>query len=194
VSDLDQNGHLDIVVTSVGSRDVGVFWNHGDGTLGARDVYPSRSFPTGVAIADINGFGYADIIVCDDANLLTVVLNEVPGQIVSSVKINHNVMLEITINNLNAVPLTEVSFVDVLPDILSVQSVNIYGTGCVVATSDTASISLSSGTVSSVCVYRALVKGILAGKTSSSVVVSSKSTYDAKSNVATLEVVGSLTE
>jgi hypothetical protein len=71
VADLTGNGHLDVVVTGMTAPSpplpfVGVILGNGDGTFGAPTTYSTGgSVAHSVAIADVNGDGFPDLIVAN---------------------------------------------------------------------------------------------------------------------------------
>jgi hypothetical protein len=75
VADLDGDGHLDLVMTSrcqtaknCSHGEVSVLLGNGDGTFRAPVNYSSGGqYPTAVAVQDVNGDGYPDIVVSNDS-------------------------------------------------------------------------------------------------------------------------------
>jgi hypothetical protein len=64
VADLNADSHLDLVAVNSYEGKVGVLLGNGDGTFKRVVKYsPGGSYPTAVAIADVNGDGKADILV-----------------------------------------------------------------------------------------------------------------------------------
>jgi hypothetical protein len=72
-ADLNRDGQLDILVSGNQNTSVGVLNGRADGTFGAVVTYPviptasPNNFLTGLAVGDVNGDGYPDVVV-DDAN------------------------------------------------------------------------------------------------------------------------------
>ena len=71
VGDLNGDGHLDLVVANGSAYgvagSVAVLLGNGDGTFSAPTTYSfGEVFPTSVAIGDINGDGYPDLVVAID--------------------------------------------------------------------------------------------------------------------------------
>jgi hypothetical protein len=68
VDDLNGDGFPDIVVAESSTGDPGrveVLFGRGDGTFGRPMPLPAGSYPTAVAVADVNGDGRPDIVVAD---------------------------------------------------------------------------------------------------------------------------------
>jgi len=78
VGDVNGDGRPDLVVAhcgavSCGAGNVGVLLGNGDGTFAAAVVFGSAGFyPDGVAIADVNGDGKADVLVANSSTSLSV--------------------------------------------------------------------------------------------------------------------------
>ena len=175
-----------------------IYIGNGDGTFRWGTSYSlpvTRGFSRSLTVGDLNGLGYDDIVVKNRANI-AVVLNDVRNGPTTSVNLNSNVLLEVSITNSIPVPLTDVNFVDILPPQLSgiIESQALYGPGCKgVISHNSTELSLSSGVIPaySTCVYRALVKGTSLGSTTNTVTVNSNNGNTATSNTAVLEVISS---
>ncbi|CAF4083012.1 unnamed protein product, partial [Adineta steineri] len=65
IKDLNNDQHLDIVVTNYGTNNIKIFYNNGNRTLKNTIIYSTNynSHPSSVVIADINNDQYFDIIV-----------------------------------------------------------------------------------------------------------------------------------
>ncbi|CAF4505415.1 unnamed protein product, partial [Rotaria sp. Silwood2] len=65
IGDLNDDGHLDIVVANYGSNNVGVFLGYGNGTFASQILFPTgdNSHPNSVTIADVNNDHHLDIVV-----------------------------------------------------------------------------------------------------------------------------------
>ena len=93
LGDLDRNGSVDVAVANSSSRDVSVFLNKGDGSLGAMASYPvgapglmdpNHDSPISLASADVNGDGQADLVTANYGGLgVNVLLNDGTGAFVT---------------------------------------------------------------------------------------------------------------
>ncbi|HEY1658830.1 MAG TPA: FG-GAP-like repeat-containing protein [Candidatus Sulfotelmatobacter sp.] len=76
VGDFNGDGNLDIAAAVQGDNDpdnVAVLLGKGNGGFQAAQTYTTASFPTGIAVADLNGDGNPDLAVAAaDANVVTV--------------------------------------------------------------------------------------------------------------------------
>ena len=65
VGDFDGDGSVDLAVANLGSNDVSVLLNRGDGTFGAAVTYPAGNSPSSVAVADLDGVNGLDLVVAN---------------------------------------------------------------------------------------------------------------------------------
>ena len=63
IADLNMDGHLDLIVSNVGSNSISVFLGSGDGTFGAMRETSVGDSPVGSAVADLNLDGIPDVAV-----------------------------------------------------------------------------------------------------------------------------------
>ncbi len=77
-TDLNADGHVDLVVADQGHNTISVFLGNGDGTFQNRTDYATGNAPVSVAFGDFNGDGAEDIAVANfDSNSVTVYYNQV---------------------------------------------------------------------------------------------------------------------
>ncbi len=62
IEDLNDDGHLDAVVTNGGSNTISVLLGKGDGTFLAKTDYPTGINPAGIEIGDLNRDGVLDVV------------------------------------------------------------------------------------------------------------------------------------
>ena len=188
VSDFDLNGNLDIVVTNSNDNNIGILNGNGDATFQTQVVRGTGLSPSGIVIGDINELGFNDIIVSNSgSNTIGVFINE-NLQPITTIPINNNILLEISIENQNTLSLTGISFIDNIPNGLNVTSVATTCNGIKSFTST--SVTLSNGNIgsTSTCIYRSILKTISVGNTINNVVVSSNEAFDGISNNANLQI------
>ena len=85
--DLDDDGHLDLVVANLATDDISVLFGSGDGTFTPDIRYPVGESPHDVAISDLNGDGIVDLIVSNygyedfffDSGSISVLLGDGDG-------------------------------------------------------------------------------------------------------------------
>jgi hypothetical protein len=86
IGDLDGNGATDIAVACYGSNDsnnggVSVLLNSGGGRFAASIFYPVFGMPRGLALGDVTGDGWADLIVSDPSRAaITLLRNDGKGR------------------------------------------------------------------------------------------------------------------
>ena len=184
------DGVLDIVSANVQGNSISLLAGVGDGTFRVAVEFATASVPTIPAIGDLNSLGLQDIVVASlGTSTVQVFLGD--GGVVQSVPLNKSVYMELSIENASPEDLTNVSFLDTMPSILSINSsLAPVGEGCVDLVTTSSEISLSGGLIKgqSSCVYRVLLLGVQEGLTSGFVNVSSDA-GDTSSNAVSLEVV-----
>ncbi|HTS11528.1 MAG TPA: FG-GAP-like repeat-containing protein [Candidatus Limnocylindrales bacterium] len=74
VADLNGDNKPDLILCNLSSNHVTVLVGNGDGTFPSASSYAAGAEPIGVAIADFNGDGHADIVAADNAVDGTVAL------------------------------------------------------------------------------------------------------------------------
>jgi len=75
-TDVDGDGHLDLVYTNSLNATVGVLFGIGDGTFDSPVEFPAGGFAYGLAIADVNHDGTPDVVTGNNDNSgVTVLLN-----------------------------------------------------------------------------------------------------------------------
>jgi Bacterial type II and III secretion system protein/FG-GAP-like repeat len=80
-SDLNSDGHTDLVVVDQGNNSVSVLLGNGNGTFQARTDYPTGDSPVYVALGEFNDDGAMDIAVADNAsNAVTIYFNQTNSQ------------------------------------------------------------------------------------------------------------------
>jgi Bacterial Ig-like domain (group 3)/FG-GAP-like repeat/FG-GAP repeat len=67
LTDLNRDGHLDVLTANYKNGTVGLLYGRGDGTLYDPVEYATGLEPTGVALADVNGDGAVDVVTSGGA-------------------------------------------------------------------------------------------------------------------------------
>ena len=65
-ADLNRDGILDLVASNNGDGTVSVFLGNGDGTFQAQQIYTAGPGALGLALGDLNGDGFVDLVVASD--------------------------------------------------------------------------------------------------------------------------------
>ena len=65
-ADLNRDGILDLVTSNNGDGTVSVFLGNGDGTFQAQQIYTAGPGALGLALGDLNGDGFVDLVVASD--------------------------------------------------------------------------------------------------------------------------------
>ncbi len=68
VADFDQDGFIDVVVSSYAEGTIAIAWGNGDGTFDAPSVINVGSIPRGFGIIDVDGDGDLDITVANSGS------------------------------------------------------------------------------------------------------------------------------
>ena len=76
-TDLNGDGHIDLVIADSGSNTISVLLGNGDGTFRQRTDYPTGNGPVYVAFGDFNGDGAPDIAVAnEEGNSVSIYYNQ----------------------------------------------------------------------------------------------------------------------
>jgi hypothetical protein len=112
VADFNGDGYPDIVVTNSGTSpaNIGVLLNNGSGGFGAQKTYNSGNSPWAVAVGDVNGDGFPDIVVANNfnLNLVSIYLNNGTGgfgtQLQASTGVGKGSPVSIAVGNFTGLP------------------------------------------------------------------------------------------
>jgi hypothetical protein len=81
ITDLDRDGHADLLVANNVSDDLSLFRGRGDGTFGEPETIPAGDGPAHVAAADLDGDGDPDLAVANaSGNSVSIFLNDGAGR------------------------------------------------------------------------------------------------------------------
>ncbi len=68
IKDIDQDGFLDVAVTSQRAQQVNVLWGNGNGGFSGLDVFSAGTLPTAVTVADFNNDAILDLAVANQGS------------------------------------------------------------------------------------------------------------------------------
>ncbi len=81
LADVDDDGHLDLVVANLADNNIIVFIGDGHGAFTRLGSFPAGENPTDVAAADLNGDGSTDLIIANhETSYLTLLLGDGHGR------------------------------------------------------------------------------------------------------------------
>ncbi len=75
ISDLNNDSHLDVVVSNLSDDDLIVFLGDGDGNLTNSGHFFAGEQPTDVTAADINNDGFVDLVIANHETSYITILN-----------------------------------------------------------------------------------------------------------------------
>jgi parallel beta-helix repeat protein len=108
ISDVNKDGHNDIVTSASGAAAVSVLMNNGNGTFATRVDYGTAGVSTGMVVTDVNGDTYPDIVNVS-ANTISVLMNNGNGTFATRVDYTATGAFKIASGDVNG---------DTKPDIL----------------------------------------------------------------------------
>jgi len=78
--DMNEDGHIDLIVATAGANSVAFLAGRGDGTFAAPTYWPVGTMPKFAATGDFNRDGHRDIVTADqDSNTISVLLGNGDG-------------------------------------------------------------------------------------------------------------------
>jgi hypothetical protein len=105
LSDVNEDGRLDILTANLGNSTASVLVGNGDGTFGAATSYPAGVNPFGIAVSDANGDSHPDLITSNsNGNNVSILLGDGHGVFAAPIfySVNGTYPLRVVVGDVNA--------------------------------------------------------------------------------------------